>query len=101
MAKSGDKVKQPKQGDSVTQDQIDSALNIDSFSGATADKNWHQGADGGGLYEPWTKDYGYPECYALYGGVKVKDVPVHIYYLANVEQTILLKKGEQPANYKK
>jgi hypothetical protein len=99
MPNPGDKVTQPKQGDSVTQDQIDSALNIASFAGASPDKGWHQGAAGGGIFEPWTMKYGYGDGFALYGGVKVSGALVHICYLANTEQTILLNKGETPAAY--
>src|SRR5262245_8396685 len=99
MPKPGDKVATPKQNESVSQDQIDSATNVGQFQGATADKAWHQGPDGGGIYENWTVGYGYPEGFALYGGVLVDKQPVHIYYLANTEQTILLRDKETPNNY--
>jgi hypothetical protein len=99
MPKPGDKVTKPKQDESVTQDQIDSALNIAKFSGASPDKDWHQGPDGGGIFESWTMKYGYGEGFALYGGVKFSGASVHIYYLANTEQTILLKERETPAVY--
>jgi hypothetical protein len=99
MPKPGDKVAAPRQNDSVSQDQIDSAINASQFPGATADKAWHQGPDGGGLFESWTTGYGYKEGFALYGGVLVDKQAVHIYYLANTSQTILLKTGQTPSDY--
>jgi hypothetical protein len=92
----------PKKGESVTQGQIDADINIDKFDGAKPDpdKKWHQGVDGGGLFEAWSLKFGYEDGFPLYGGALVGGKKVHIYYLPKTDQTILLKAGETPDNYK-
>jgi hypothetical protein len=91
----------PIVGESVTQEEINAAINIDKFKGAKPDPNkkWHQGPESGGLFEGWSMNFGY-QGFPLYGGTLVGDEKVHIYYLLKTGQTILLRAGETPDNYK-
>jgi len=94
---------QPKIGDNVTSEQISGALNVASFPGETPDpaKKWHQGSNSGGLFQPWSKDFGYPEGYPLYGGtVNKSGEKHHIYWLPSRKATCILKLMEEPKNYK-
>lgn len=92
----------PEKGESVTEEQVNTAINIKSFKGAKPDPNkkWHQGADGGGQFEAWALGYGYEDGFPLYGGALVGDEKVHIYYLPKTKQTILLRARETPDSYK-
>jgi hypothetical protein len=88
----------PNQGDELTEDQIKLALNYNDFKGAQPEKGWHTGDDG--VFEPWTRDFGYPEGKATYAGVTLDGKRYHIYFLNDGHQLpIILDKYQTPANY--
>ncbi|MGD2087815.1 MAG: hypothetical protein PVH61_16675 [Candidatus Aminicenantes bacterium] len=95
---------EPVIGSAVTQEQIDGALNYSSFSddGLTPDseKNWHQGPESGGQFEPWSIAFGYPEGFPRYGGTKTSSgVKIHIYWLPTKSGTCILPPGKTPQDY--
>lgn len=91
-------MKQPTLKADVTQEQLDEALNLTSFPGATLDvpaSQWHEGQ-----WEAWCKDFGYsPTALAIYGGVSVNGEKVHLYYLPDRGATILLRRLQTPRDY--
>ncbi|MFB9315371.1 hypothetical protein [Nocardioides plantarum] len=80
----------------VTDEQVRACINLEHFPEATpGSKGWHEG-----LFEPWTRSYGYPGGMAVYGSVTVGDSEHHIYYLNDRRQCpIILRRGETPQNY--
>lgn len=97
----------PDENSPVTAGQIDLAINLNKFPGATPDKNWHYGQ-----FEPWAMKFGYPEGRPLYGSVKYKGESCHIYFLnsrwkqqvppgeaTGEPMPVILKSNENPATY--
>jgi hypothetical protein len=89
----------PTPGSQVTVEQVNHALNIKQFPGATpGDKAWHEGQ-----FEPWMLQFGYPEGKALYANVNCPGAGAagyHIYWLNDGnDAAIILKTGETPAKY--
>ncbi|WAS90078.1 hypothetical protein [Nannocystis punicea] len=84
----------------MTTEQIAQALNIKSFPEAKPGKNWHRGPDGGGAFEAWSREYGYPDGFPMYGSVTVGSEELHIYYLNDANDApIILRRGETPKTY--
>ncbi len=86
----------PKDGDPITQDQVDLALNLSKFAGAApGSKGWHTG-----LFEPWALKFGYPDGMPVYAEVNVSGQGFHIYYLNDGwAAPLIMKKNETPADY--
>ena len=87
-------MKLPEQDEKLTQEQVNLAVNLDSFPDSTpGDKGWHEG-----LFEPWALSFGYPEGKPMYASVNPGGY--HIYFLNDKHQApIILKKGETPSTY--
>ena len=77
----------PRNGEPFTWSQIDEISNFrDYYSPGDSlrfVKGWHQGPDGGGLFEPWSRNYGYPDGYPLYADISINGVTHHVYWLPN------------------
>lgn len=88
-------MKLPNDNDTLTQNQINSAVNITSFDKPTPNKNWHYGQ-----FEPWALKFGYLDGKPIYGSVSVGSQEYHIYFLNDGHKLpIILKPKETPDNY--
>ncbi|MEM7032350.1 MAG: hypothetical protein AAF629_22555 [Chloroflexota bacterium] len=87
----------PKSGDNLTVEQVRQIKNLsiytDNADNVTIYKNWHQGPNDGGLFEPWAKDAGYPEGFPLYADIKISNQTYHVYWLPTKKIMAIGEKG--------
>ncbi len=84
----------PKDGEKLTQGQVNLAINLDKFPNSKpGSKNWHYGQ-----FEPWAMQFGYKDGIPIYASVDPNGY--HIYFLNDGHKVpIILKIGETPATY--
>jgi len=96
----------PEKGKPLTNEQIQQIANLDKFPGtpeliAGKQGNWHQGPDGGGQFEPWSTEWGYPEGFPLYADFKIGAQTYHVYWIpAPRDKMVILRPGETPSKYR-
>ncbi|RCJ22431.1 hypothetical protein A6S26_22035 [Nostoc sp. ATCC 43529] len=92
----------PQKGDELTKEQVKQIENLVDYTrnpdDVVIEKNWHQGPDGGGLFEVWALKNGYPGGFPIYAGVKIQNRKYHVYWLPNTNKMRIAGLGENPVN---